>query len=113
SKMIAGYCERIRKAVPEAEINGHPTSRLCGNLSLTFSKIDTDDFLQSLRTVAFSMASACSGSGKSHVLTAIGRNQDDPYSITLRIGLGRFTTNEDVSELIERLQAALVKAKSA
>ncbi|HVK60291.1 MAG TPA: cysteine desulfurase family protein, partial [Bdellovibrionales bacterium] len=92
SKRIAGFCEKIRKSLPEADLNGHPSNRLCGNLSLSFSKIDTDEFLQNLNGIAFSMASACSGSGKSHVLTAIDRNQDD--AVTLRIGMGRFTTQE-------------------
>jgi cysteine desulfurase len=112
SKRISALCEKIKASVPEAELNGHPTNRLCGNLSLTFSDIDTDAFLQAMNGVAFSMASACSGGGKSHVLTAIGRNQDDPQSVTLRIGLGRFTSEEDVTELCARLQSALGAAKS-
>ncbi len=92
------------------ELNGHPVNRLPGNLHLSFAGIDGAALLLALREIALSSGSACtSGSAEpSHVLRAIG--QEAPAS--LRFGLGRFTTAQEVDytagrvvEEVRRLRA--------
>lgn len=99
----------IRQAtrLPGVQLNGHPTKRLCNNVSLTIRGIGNDDLLMGLKGVAYSSASACSTGTASHVLQAIGQETGDPLITTVRFGLGRFTTTEDVEDLIRLLRSTI------
>ena len=85
-------------------LNGHPRERLCNNLNLTFPDLQADIMTFSLSGLALSSSSACtSGDYKiSHVLDAVGVTPTDAKK-TLRIGLGRFTTFNDVKVATEKL----------
>jgi len=85
--------------------------RLCNNINFSLRQIDPDKLLLELKGVAFSMASACSGMGGSHVLTAIGRKQDEPRTATLRLGLSRLTKEDEVTALIEKLGTAIQNSR--
>lgn len=82
---------------PGLTVNGQGADRLPGNLSVTFPGIDTEELIAALPGLSVSAGSACSSGSKagSHVLQAIGR---DPAAreATLRFGLGRFTTEEEI-----------------
>ena len=88
-------------SVEGARRNGHRTNRLYNNLNITFPYVHADDLMMALKNdVAISSGSACSSadldSAKvSHVLKAIGLN-DEMARSTIRIGLGRFNTEEEV-----------------
>lgn len=80
-------------------LNGHPTQRLPGNLSVSFEGVDGAALLLGLKSaVALSSGSACSSARKapSHVLKALGRSDALAYA-TLRFGLGRHTTETDIN----------------
>lgn len=85
-------------------INGHPTNRLPNNANLTFAGVRADRLMMEMTDVAVSAGSACSSSSPepSHVLTAIGLSKDDVLS-SIRFGLGRFTTEEEVEYVIGRV----------
>lgn len=104
--------ERLKSAIPDARLNGHPTERLCNNISFTIPGL-TGDSLLALHGIAFSSGSACSsGSAEvSHVLSAIGAVSDRTSS-TIRFGLGRTTTAEEADAACERLVTAVRKARS-
>lgn len=89
-------------AVDGAHLNGHPTERLPGNVNLSFEGTDSESILLGLdfQGVAASSGSACtSGSLEpSHVLTAIGLPPQIAAG-TIRLTLGRWTTEHDVDEL--------------
>lgn len=102
----------LEKHGANVQLNGpRGDDRLCNNVNFSLRQVDPDKLLLALKGVAFSMASACSGMGGSHVLTAIGRNQDEAQSATLRLGLSRLTKEEEVSSLIERLSSAIQNAR--
>ena len=63
--------------------------------------------MSDLRDIAFSAGSACaSGSGRpSHVLRAIGLSDAEARS-SIRIGFGRYTTEDDLTDAIDRIAAA-------
>ncbi len=88
-------------------LNGPRRDRLCNNISLTFAGVESDQMMIALKGIAYSSASACTGSAQSHVLKAIGRPTDDPFLTTVRFGLSRLTTPKDVSLLIGRLIAGV------
>ncbi len=113
STRLRGFTEKLLETlcagIPGAELNGHSTQRLPGTLNLLFPGIESAKLLAALPGFALSSGSACSsGSGDvSHVLLALGRSAAQARS-SLRIGLGRFTTAEEVDQLGEALvQAAL------
>jgi cysteine desulfurase len=89
--------------VSGVRLNGHPTERLCNNVNVTFSDIESDTLLLGLRGIAYSSASACSAGATSHVLEAIGQKQNSPAQATLRFGLGRTTTKADVDWTIDQI----------
>ena len=88
-------------SIEGARRNGHPTSRLYNNLNITFPYVYADDLMMALKNdVVISSGSACSsadldGAKISHVAKAIGL-EDELARSTIRIGLGRFTTQEEV-----------------
>nr|WP_138379986.1 cysteine desulfurase family protein [Luteithermobacter gelatinilyticus] len=88
---------RLFQALEGVKLNGHETQRWPGNLSLTFDGVKSDVLIAELRDIAVSSGSACSTVkvGPSHVLQALGLNKKQLES-TLRIGIGRMTTEAEI-----------------
>jgi len=94
-------------------VNGAPPetgARLPGNLNVSFAGIDGEALLVGLDDVAVSSGAACTQAEPSHVLMALGLTKDRALA-SLRFGIGRTTTNEDVeyaakkvSEVVSRLR---------
>lgn len=83
-----------------ATLNGHPTNRLPHNLNVRFSGIEGKAIINSVSDkVAISAGSACTTQmvEPSHVLLAIGLAEDKAHE-SIRLGLGRFTTNTEVDD---------------
>jgi cysteine desulfurase len=92
-------------------LNGHPTQRLPGNLNVSVEGVDGQALLLGLRsTLALSSGAACStaSTAPSHVLKALGRDAALAHA-SLRFGLGRMTTTEDIETAI----AAVVSTVAA
>lgn len=95
--------------VPGIHLNGHPTQRLANNLNISVEDVDGQALLLALRQVAaVSSGAACSStkSAPSHVLKAIGHSDALAYA-SLRFGLGRFTTADDIERVIAGCQEAI------
>jgi cysteine desulfurase len=102
------YRERILDELLKLEntfLNGHRTMRLPNNVNISFAHTDSESVISDLRDIAVSTGSACTSASiaPSHVLTAIGRNNEDAHC-TLRISFGRFTTEEEVEYTIRRIK---------
>ena len=95
---------------PEWAINGSVDHRYRGNLNIRRDGIDAARLIADLRDIAFSLGSACaSGSGRpSHVLKAIGLDDRGARS-SIRLGFGRYTSEEELSEACERLTRAVAE----
>jgi cysteine desulfurase len=98
----------LRDATPDIQVNGTPIRRLPGNLNLTVPGIDADVLIEQLPGLAFSTGSACNtGQAEpSHVLTAIGLDRLSARS-TIRLGLGRDTTSQDIANAASQITAAV------
>jgi len=96
AKLLAGL-DRVR-------VNGSQQHRLPGNLNMTFDHADSETLMMGLKDVALSSGSACTSAKiePSHVLRALGLDEETAHS-TLRFGLGRFNTEEEVDYVAERL----------
>ncbi|MFW9900736.1 MAG: cysteine desulfurase NifS [Candidatus Thorarchaeota archaeon] len=96
----------ITENIEDTFLNGHPTQRLPNNVNLGFKYIEGESIVLDLDVegIATSTGSACSSKSlePSHVLLAIGLKPEDAHG-SLRISLGRFTTEENVDYLLEKL----------
>jgi cysteine desulfurase len=92
----------------DVQLNGpsldEPGLRLPGNLNCSFAYVDGEALMMSMRDLAVSSGSACTSANPepSHVLRALGLN-DDLTRASLRFGLGRFNTDEEVDFAIDRV----------
>lgn len=96
--------KRIMNELEEVYLNGHPERRLPGNLNLSFAYVDGEALLMSLGDIAVSSGSACTSATPhpSHVLQAIGRSEELARA-SLRFGLGRWTTEEEIAYAATRV----------
>jgi cysteine desulfurase len=100
-------------AVPGALLNGHPTRRVPGILSVAFDGVEGESLLYALPALAISSGSACATtSGEpSYVLRALGRS-DRLAQSTLRLSLGRFNTEIEVDRAIGAITAAVARLRA-
>jgi len=102
----------ITDELEEVYLNGHPTHRLPGNLNLSFAYIEGESMLMGLNgsahgnlpAIAVSSGSACTSATlePSYVLKALGVG-DELAHTSIRFGLGRFNTEEEVDYVAERV----------
>ena len=97
----------LSSLAPEWIVNGSTSERYHGNLNIRWAGVDVARIIADVRNVAFSLGSACaSGSGRpSHVLRGIGLSDRDARS-SIRLGFGRYTTEQEIVEAISRVDAA-------
>ncbi|QKS00868.1 cysteine desulfurase [Sphingomonas sp. CL5.1] len=88
-------------------INGAVSPRYHGNLNVRRAGLDVNRLMSDCRDIAFSAGSACaSGSGRpSHVLKAIGLSDAEARG-SIRLGFGRYTTEEELRIALTRIAAA-------
>jgi cysteine desulfurase len=100
--------EGIMTRLEQVILNGHPTHRLPGNLNLSFAYVKGEALLMSLRDIAVSSGSACTSAEPepSYVLRAIGVEEELAHS-SIRFGLGRFNTAEEVTYVIDEVVRAV------
>ena len=102
----------LSAAVPDTELNGPaldpPELRLPGNLNLSFAGVDGEALLLTAKDIAVSSGSACTSANPepSHVLRSLGLSEDATQS-SVRFGLGRFNTAEEVEFAIGLLAEAV------
>jgi cysteine desulfurase len=86
--------------------------RLPGNLNVSFSGVEGEALLVSMKDVAVSSGSACTSASlePSHVLTAIGIPADLAHA-SIRFGLGRWTTEEEVDYAAETAASAVARLR--
>lgn len=94
-------------------LNGSPEHRIAGNLNLSFAWVEGDHLLRGLTEIAVSTGSACSAASRepSYVLRALGLNSELAHA-SLRIGLGRFTSEQEVDFAIDEIVSAVEKQRA-
>jgi cysteine desulfurase len=100
--------ERLQRGImgqlEDVFLNGHPIQRLPGNLNLSFAHVNGEALLVGLKGVAVSSGSACTSANPepSYVLRALGLSDELAHS-SIRFGLGRFNTEEEVDYVIDEV----------
>jgi cysteine desulfurase len=112
SRRLRSLAERLWQAVlvavPDAKLNGPREDRLPGNLNVTIPRVGSESLMQALPGFAFSAGSACQSGqeGPSPILAALGMSPD-LAACTVRFGLGRTTTEDEVDRLARELARAV------
>ena len=96
--------EGLRQRIPEIYLNGDMESRIPGNLNISFAYVEGEGLMMGIKDLAVSSGSACTSASlePSYVLRALGVEEELAHT-SLRLGLGRFTTDEDIDYAIERI----------
>lgn len=113
---LAALRDRLLKALSaevELSVNGTMERRLPGNLNVSLAGVKADALLTNVPDIAMSTGSACTSASvePSHVLKAIGLSAEAALS-SLRFGLGRFTTAEDIDYAVERVAEAAKRLRA-
>jgi len=100
------------KDIEEVYVNGELEHRVAGNLNISFNFVEGESLMMALRDLAVSSGSACTSASlePSYVLRAIGLNDELAHS-SLRITLGRFTTEEEIDHAIGKIHEAVAKLR--
>ncbi len=98
----------LERLIPATQVNGPAANRLPGNLNMSFQDVDGSALLMTLRDLAVSSGSACSSTEPepSHVLMAMGLDEETARA-SLRFGLGRFTTADEVDRAAQAVAIAV------
>lgn len=117
SRRLLSLRERLHvgivEQVSDVYLNGHPTERLPGNLNLSFDYLDGEALMMAMRDVAVSSGAACTAANPepSHVLLAMGLNEEMARA-SLRFGLGRFSTSEEIEFAIDAVAGAVERLRA-
>ena len=112
--LASSFFEQLSEEVGGVKINGHPTRRIPGHLSIVFDGVDGEALLMNLDTMGISASAgaACSSGAikMSSVLKAIGLSEDEALG-TLRVSFGRDNSKEDVSSAVSAIKEQVARLR--
>jgi cysteine desulfurase len=102
----------INDRLSEVYLNGDMDQRIPGNLNLSFAYVEGEGLMMGVNDLAVSSGSACTSASlePSYVLRALGV-EDELAHTSLRIGLGRFTTEEEVDYAVEKIATEVTRLR--
>ena len=94
----------LRDKLPEIFVNGDLEHRIPGNLNISFAYVEGESLMMGIKGLSVSSGSACTSASlePSYVLRALGVEEELAHT-SLRIGLGRFTTEQEVDQAVDEL----------
>ena len=116
SERIEALSRRLAEAVTtglaDLRLNGDLERRIPGNLNFSFAGVDGEALIEAMPEISVSSGSACTSASvePSYVLRALGLS-DDLAQASIRIGLGRFTTEADIDTAAETIVRAVTRAR--
>jgi cysteine desulfurase len=98
------FYKSITEQLPDVFLNGDLENRIPGNLNISFAYVEGEGLMMGIKDLAVSSGSACTSASlePSYVLRALGVDVELAHT-SLRIGLGRFTTEEEVDFAVEKI----------
>jgi len=100
------------KDVEQVFINGHTEHRVPQNLNMSFNFVEGESLIMGIKGLAVSSGSACTSASlePSYVLRALGRSDELAHS-SLRMTIGRFTTEEEIDYAITTIRHNVTKLR--
>jgi len=107
-RMLKGLQARL----PEIYVNGDLEQRIPGNLNISFAHVEGESLMMGIKGLSVSSGSACTSASlePSYVLRALGVEEEMAHT-SLRIGLGRFTTEQEVDTAVDDLVHHVTKLR--
>lgn len=108
--------DRLHKGITDqidfVTLNGHPDHRLPHVVNLSFAYVEGESMLLDINDIAVSSGSACTSASlePSYVLKALGVTEDLAHS-SIRFGLGRYTTDEEIDYTVNKLVKAIKRLR--
>ncbi|KAG2210346.1 hypothetical protein INT47_003331 [Mucor saturninus] len=104
SKLSQRLIEGIQSQIEQVNRNGDVEKSYPGCVNLSFSYVEGESLLMALKDIALSSGSACTSASlePSYVLRALGSDDEQAHS-SIRFGIGRFTTDEEIDFVIKRV----------
>lgn len=98
--------------IEQTFINGHLEQRVPHNLNISFNYVEGESLIMGVKGIAVSSGSACTSASlePSYVLRALGRSDELAHS-SLRITIGRFTTEEEIDYAVSTLKERVAKLR--
>jgi cysteine desulfurase len=96
----------------EVCLNGDEEQRTAGSLNVSFNYVEGESLIMALKDMAVSSGSACTSASlePSYVLRALGREDELAHS-SIRFTIGRFTTEEEVDYVIDKITTQVVRLR--
>lgn len=96
------FLNSIQAKLPDIYVNGDLAQRIPGNLNISFAYVEGESLMMGIKSLSVSSGSACTSASlePSYVLRALGVEEELAHT-SLRIGLGRFTTEQEVDTAAE------------
>lgn len=116
AKRLKKLQERMLKGLhaklPEIYVNGDLEHRIPGNLNISFAHVEGESLMMGIKGLSVSSGSACTSASlePSYVLRALGVEEEMAHT-SLRIGLGRFTTEQEVDTAVADLVHHVTKLR--
>ena len=116
AKRLKKLQERMLKGLhaklPEIYVNGDLEQRIPGNLNISFAHVEGESLMMGIKGLSVSSGSACTSASlePSYVLRALGVEEEMAHT-SLRIGLGRFTTEQEVDTAVADLVHHVTKLR--
>ncbi|HEY2187577.1 MAG TPA: IscS subfamily cysteine desulfurase [Caldimonas sp.] len=98
--------------IEQTFLNGHPTQRVPHNVNMSFNYVEGESLIMGVKGIAVSSGSACTSASlePSYVLRALGRSDELAHS-SLRMTIGRFTTDEEIDYVVATLKDRVAKLR--
>ena len=102
----------LKAKLPEIYVNGDLEHRIPGNLNISFAHVEGESLMMGIKNLSVSSGSACTSASlePSYVLRALGVEEEMAHT-SLRIGLGRFTTEHEVDTAVDELAHHVTKLR--
>ena len=115
NRRIGALRDRLLKAIEDVEevyVNGDLQKRIPHNLNVSFNYVEGESLIMAVKDIAVSSGSACTSASlePSYVLRALGRSDELAHS-SVRLTLGRFTTEEEVDFAADLLRRKVAKLR--
>ena len=106
-RLLQGFSD-----MEEVHVNGDMAQRIAGNLNVSFNFVEGESLIMALKDLAVSSGSACTSASlePSYVLRALGLNDEMAHS-SLRLSIGRFTTEADIDYAVNKIREAVSKLR--
>ncbi|MFW0776756.1 MAG: IscS subfamily cysteine desulfurase [Rickettsiales bacterium] len=111
-KLSDKFLTEVLDGVKDVYLNGDREKRWPGNINLSFAYVEGESMIMALKDLAVSSGSACTSASlePSYVLRALGVNEELAHT-SIRFGIGRFTTEEEVDFAINLVKNSIDKLR--